>query len=293
MDRLKNLVAAVDFSDRSRNALDEAARIAGWNDAKLRLVHVVESELAGQLAAHEGRDVEEIRADLTRAAREELEAWGRALGGEIKVSERVLYGHATDEVVKQVKEVNAGLLVAGVRGQANDSPGAGAQATRLVRVSPCHVLLVDENHRGPFKRVVAGIDFSPTSKEVAEQALRVARRDGAEVFFVHVYVAPWQGLHLPSGKEYSKSFRAAWLADLESELRSFVGSVGDVRASFHLHHHQKHGTGLSQFAREHQAGLVVMGTRGRYNLRYLLLGSTAEHLLRDQPCSVLAVRPVD
>lgn len=291
MNRLKHIVIGADFSEQSRNALTEAARIADWNEAKLRLAHVVEAEAVRHLARHEGRDVEEIRAELTELSQETLKKWSGALDVPARVSMRVLYGHATDEVLKQVKEVNAGLLVAGVRGQAGDSPGAGAQATRLVRTSPCDVLLVDEGHDGPFKRVVAAIDFSPTSRVVAEQALRLAEQDGGEVCFVHVYAAPWRNLHLPTAREYSSAFRAGYLSDLEGELRSFVGNVGDVRASYHLHHNQKHGRGINEFARERDADLLVLGTQGRFNLRYMLLGSTAEYLLRQQPCSVLAVRP--
>jgi nucleotide-binding universal stress UspA family protein len=40
-----------------------------------------------------------------------------------------------------------------------------------------------------------------------------------------------------------------------------------------------------------QADLVVLGHKGRTNLRYVLLGSTVERLLREVPCSVLVARP--
>jgi nucleotide-binding universal stress UspA family protein len=36
---------------------------------------------------------------------------------------------------------------------------------------------------------------------------------------------------------------------------------------------------------------VVLGTRGRTKLKYILLGSTVERLLKEMPCSVLVVRP--
>lgn len=39
------------------------------------------------------------------------------------------------------------------------------------------------------------------------------------------------------------------------------------------------------------ADLIVLGTKGKTNLKYVLLGSTAERLLRDVPCSVLAIKP--
>ena len=35
----------------------------------------------------------------------------------------------------------------------------------------------------------------------------------------------------------------------------------------------------------------MLGTKGKTNLKYVLLGSTAERVLRDVPCSVLAIKP--
>jgi len=52
-----------------------------------------------------------------------------------------------------------------------------------------------------------------------------------------------------------------------------------------------HGRGITEFARQVGADLVVLGTRGRTNLRDLLLGSTAERVVRDAPCSILTVKP--
>lgn len=43
-------------------------------------------------------------------------------------------------------------------------------------------------------------------------------------------------------------------------------------------------------ARRLNARLLVIGTEGRTGLRRMLLGSTAEQILRDAPCSVLVVR---
>ena len=54
---------------------------------------------------------------------------------------------------------------------------------------------------------------------------------------------------------------------------------------------QNHGRGIIEYAREHHADLVVLGTRGRSNLRYVLLGSTAERVIREMECSILAVKP--
>ena len=37
--------------------------------------------------------------------------------------------------------------------------------------------------------------------------------------------------------------------------------------------------------------LIVMGTHGRGGLKHLILGSVAEHVIREAPCPVLILRP--
>ena len=49
-------------------------------------------------------------------------------------------------------------------------------------------------------------------------------------------------------------------------------------------------TRSSLSARQHGAGLVVVGTRGQTGLRRLILGSVARNVLLHAPCSVLVVR---
>jgi nucleotide-binding universal stress UspA family protein len=46
-------------------------------------------------------------------------------------------------------------------------------------------------------------------------------------------------------------------------------------------------------AETHQAELVCIGTHGRTGLKRLLLGSTAEVVVKAAPCSVLVVRLAD
>ena len=47
---------------------------------------------------------------------------------------------------------------------------------------------------------------------------------------------------------------------------------------------------IIQVAREESADLIVMGTHGRTGFDHLILGSTAENVVRKSPCPVLTVR---
>lgn len=48
---------------------------------------------------------------------------------------------------------------------------------------------------------------------------------------------------------------------------------------------------ISEYARRKDADMIIVGTHGRKGLSRILMGSTAEALLRDAPCQVLVVKP--
>ena len=52
-------------------------------------------------------------------------------------------------------------------------------------------------------------------------------------------------------------------------------------------------TEIIAYAREHEIGLIIMGTHGRGALAQMLLGSTTEKVVRKASCPVLTVRSPD
>jgi nucleotide-binding universal stress UspA family protein len=62
-----------------------------------------------------------------------------------------------------------------------------------------------------------------------------------------------------------------------------------VRVTAHLREANP-SDAILDVAREIDADLIVMGTRGLTGLKHVLLGSVAERTLRLAPCSVLTVK---
>jgi nucleotide-binding universal stress UspA family protein len=58
----------------------------------------------------------------------------------------------------------------------------------------------------------------------------------------------------------------------------------------HLTRHGRPHEEIVGVAREMDVDLIVMGTHGRSGLSHILLGSTAERVVRNAPCPVLTVR---
>ena len=50
------------------------------------------------------------------------------------------------------------------------------------------------------------------------------------------------------------------------------------------------GREITTVARRLRADLVAVGTAGRTGIPYILLGSVAEHVMREAPCDVLVTR---
>lgn len=295
MDTLRSVVVGVDFTSCSKAALAEAVRISSWNQASLRAVHVIEGLVLADLEEAVGVSDPRIREHViedARAAWKEFAA-SAAPGATIPLDVRI--DHPAEGLVSAAREHRADLLVLGVYGTSSGTT-AGAVAAHAVRRSPCRTMLVRPNHAGRFRRVAIAVDFSPTSEEAILAGMRVAAQDDAEVHVLHVYQAPWSRLHYRAATpQATPDYRKQFLDGLQRRLEGFCrprdAEVRWIKPTFHVLEHRSHGAGIVEFAGSSAADLVVLGTRGRTNLRDLFLGSTAERVVRECPCSVLAVPP--
>jgi nucleotide-binding universal stress UspA family protein len=299
MNSLKSIAVGVDFSDCSRVALTQAARLAKWNDATLHVLHVIESLVATELAEALPDPAEATRKRLVTDAEERIEQWLEQLDAvPAKHTSRAVIGSPIDEMRKQVETTAADLLVLGTYGGSGKGQGTGILATKCVRKIGDKVLLVSDSQTGPFRDVVACVDFSEHSRMAVEQAIRVAAQDGSKLHLLHVYSAPWHHLHYRAPTpEASPDFKRQYLDGLrrrfDAFLEQFAGDLKalDVEASCEVIEGEHYARGIISYLNASKSDLVVLGTRGRTNLRYLLLGSTAERVVREIPCCVLAVKP--
>lgn len=292
MSQIKSILVAIDFSDCSKAALAQAVLIADWNRAKLHALHVIEPLVVSNVAWSMHSTESDAKDFARRHAHAKLTDWIQKAHGQAEVT--VAVGAPIHEVLSKVRDVSADLLVAGARGSSAPIQGAGTLATQLARKAPLNVLLVSETGIVRFRKVVACVDFSPASGLAVEQAARVADREGGEIDCLHVFSPPWWKLHYHAPTpEASPDFEKQYTAALQGRLEEFVDQHEGFNIRCFLFPWSSYGQGIAQFAKEIKADLVVLGRRGHTTLRYILMGSTAERLLRELPCSVLAVRPHD
>ncbi len=266
--------------------------MAQWNGARLHVIHVIEYLVISDMADALGRTVARIQADVVRHTRQAFSAWLAQTGLPEQPQVEVVVAPPIDGLLRKVQSVEADLLVRGVHGDSMLPSGAGTLASKCMRKAPTKVMLVEARHSRAFRTVVACVDFSEMSREVVSQALRVAAHDQSQVHFLHVFDGPWKRLHYRAEtRQASAGFKRQHRTLLEQRLKEFVGDTSGVDPHFAVFDASNHRCGIAEYARQVKADLLVLGTKGRTNLKYVLLGSTAERLLRDVPCSVLAVKP--
>jgi universal stress protein A len=141
--------------------------------------------------------------------------------------------------------------------------------------------------------VLVATDFGDTSKSALEYGRNLARAFGAKLHVLHVAarIVPM------SAAEFDPTNLADVQADIVEDAnrqlnrlltdneRTLLQTKTMVLAS------TSPATAIVGYAKEAHVDIVVVGTHGRGGISHLLMGSVAEHVVRNAPCPVLVVRP--
>jgi len=132
------------------------------------------------------------------------------------------------------------------------------------------------------KKILYPTDFSPYSNQAYFHAIALAESHRASLTILFVY-APSQGTPDPARGT------AGDLAHWRNQLEQIRPTNPDIPVN-HVFLQGDPATEIINYATEAGSDVIVMGTHGRTGLERLLLGSVAEKVMRDAPCSVLVVK---
>ena len=211
-------------------------------------------------------------------------------------------GNLFPEIIATARELKADLIVIATHGRTGlKHLTLGSTAEKTVRHAPCPVLVVREATRGPIKTATEGIvlekilvpvDFSECAKEGAKYASVFATQVGADLLLMNVTSTRLttrrriQPSFRLTGRELVETARLA-AADKLDEMVNFLPLVG-ISAETEV----AVGTPIDKLVEgtEHpDVDMVITSTHGYTGLRHVLLGSTAEQLVRLAHCPVLVV----
>jgi nucleotide-binding universal stress UspA family protein len=145
------------------------------------------------------------------------------------------------------------------------------------------------------KKILFCTDFSDNSGPALQEALNYAETFGAELWLLHV---------INSSQVGYPSMEGDMPPDIRSTLEAIQASVSRTlellaeqcrRRLPAVSTHTIIGVPsyeIVRYAQEHGMALIIMGTHGWTGFKHLILGSTAENVVRTAICPVLTVRSV-
>jgi nucleotide-binding universal stress UspA family protein len=142
----------------------------------------------------------------------------------------------------------------------------------------------------PIKTILVPVDFDGPSEAALDTALRFARNLEAKVILLHV--EPFKLADVPEdvfyeGPNASSRARTNAMAALSALAESRASSGIAIKTEL------REGIAWDEIlgaTRSLKADMIVMGTHGRKGLTRGILGSVAEHVLRNAKVPVMTIR---
>lgn len=291
IDAFKGTEISLDgLSEPNRNAVNRATWLAGQTGATVIYVVVVDAAGPTRVDFESGETGAQVRELLA-----ELEAFASTEG--VKATSRLVYGKAAVELTRLTVEESVDILIVGSRNASRASRLLfGSTAMKLLRYCPCPVWVSKPDTDWSDLEILVASSLKDGSEELLDLGVLAAKLVDAKLRVVHAC-------------EHDMERRMAHVGVKDRQLQEFREK--ECQAAEQMLHEQLSHTDYRTISKgvqidvcsgdsenaildrieDHKIDLLIMGTVGRYGVSGMLVGNTAERLLPQIPCSILAVKP--
>lgn len=274
------IMLATDLTPAGDRAFDRAVELASEWDADLIVLHVAESSAARPW----GMD------RRIRNAETEMEALVRSAKQKCRIVRHTVIGDPADRTLAHAHEFGCDFLVTGpAHGKTLGEKFLGSTAARIVRRATMPVLAVRRRPEGPYRSIVAAVDFSDPSR----RALLGGRNlfPDASLIALHAYhIKPnWSGPNAERTLDIIESEeRERVVKEAGYQMEEIIAAAGEPAIRSAILEGGPEAV-LVDYVANSWPDLVVAGTHGRSEVEYDTIGSVAERFLMTLPCDILAI----
>lgn len=315
MRRFNNILCVATPDSANVTALERATALAKNNQARLTVVVVIDEIPPGTKLLERALSPEDLQANMVAEHRKRLEELVAPWTKNIEIQTWVLIGTPFLEIIMEVLRNGHDLVIKTAESGGLLDRVFGSDDMHLLRKCPCPVWLVKSKSPKAYRRILVAVDtddFYPLEElntrhllnlQILEMASSLALSEFAELHVVHVWDVIGESLvnivfnDTPEEKiaahvKQVGRINAANLEELMREVTSNIGqdALGYLKPKTHLIKGAPRKE-VPAFAKEIKADLVVMGTVARTGIPGFIMGNTAETILNQLDCSILAVKP--
>jgi nucleotide-binding universal stress UspA family protein len=281
-------------------------KLAQDNQATLSAVTVVEG-----LKSHSTDAKRSIYEQLVANRREELDEFVRsATPNEVTVNTKVLTGRAFIEIIREVLQYERDLVIKSIEREDHRHLGFSATDRKLMRKCPCPVWLIKATQQTGYREILVGVAYEPDNPEndemnrqLLEMSASLAIANFSELHVVHAWHLEnesflrgprmvYTSIEIDAMVREEEAKHQQWLATTVANCCASLGqdAVDYLKPQLHVLKGSARVI-VPQCAKDLGAELVVLGTVARTGIPGLLMGNTAEAVLDQIDCSVLALKP--
>ncbi len=137
-----------------------------------------------------------------------------------------------------------------------------------------------------IKKILVPTDFSEPSDLALRYGYELAQKFGAQLIVAHIADDP-----MLFAATTSDDYRARWITKSREDLGANVSKVlGTTEAIELVAECGSAATTIVDYTKDMGIDLVVMGSHGHSAIASMLLGNTAEHVVRHSLCPVMTIR---
>ncbi|MGM0482066.1 MAG: universal stress protein UspE [Pseudomonadota bacterium] len=302
MDTFRHLLVVVDPADEHHKAINRALHMARLSDARLTLflsIYDFSYEMTTMLSRKE-RDT--MRANLIA----DRKAWLTDLltaydTVDVRIDMEVVWHNRPFEaIIEAVIKGKHDLIIKGTQVTASLQNLLFTPTDwHLLRKAPCAVLMVKEHAWPKHGQIISAVnsgsedsDHEQLNQRILEHAEAMGKVLDASVHVVNAY----PGAPINVAVEIPEFDVTQYTEELHHVHLSKMRKLSEQFQIPESQQHVQQGLPeqvIPELSEKLDAELVVIGTIGRTGFTAALLGNTAEHVLEQLNCDVLAVKPAD
>ena len=289
-----------DFSDTAKQALNHALFLAEQFEAELHMLHaVVLHEYDPRATERRFPEPSDILQNLFAIADSEMSQIIEANNAKtFTLKEAKVKGFSAGQVIREyAQEHDIDLIVMGTHGRRGPARMfLGSVTEEVIRQADCPVLTLRRREQAPtgeaIEKILVPIDFSDHSRSALSYAREIAALYGSSLQLVHVIEEPvYPYFYAPAGG-FSM---AQQLDDLREKTDAALDKMLQEAKGPEVPYENFVVTGrpaieITRLAEEQASDMIVIATHGLTGLERLLVGSTAEQVVRLASCPVFSVK---
>jgi len=304
MERFKKILFVNDGKTKREVPLERAVNLAKRNQASLTVVEVLEGPPRDTQTFLKTSIIKGIVKTAAQETTERLERLVAPIKKEgVETTSKILMGTPFLEIIREVLRNNHDLVMLSPRKKAKVKMILfGSRTMHLIRKCPCPVWAIKPTKRKKYARILAAVDPLPFDDErnalnikIMEMATSLAELEGSELHVVHCWT-PYLEARPRGGSSLTFNEVDKLVRDIRRTHKMRFDKFLDgfnLKTLPHKVHLLKGDPAalIVDLARKKRIDLVVMGTVCRTGLAGFFIGNTAEMVVQEIDCSVLAVKP--